>query len=216
MFSLPLCPHPQLLTFHNVSPTHSLWLNSFLHEPFSCNILPYYFPHLIHLKGTVPLSGWKMQIEFVAIVQEVRESPRLIWHSGTFFLSSAILSILGMAHLVLTIWLQQFQPSHGDRSDHIPWRRHFFLCISVLGKNFMPMPKLLGRGNWVSGMCSLYNGGHSLPSRRKVGVRVGGNGFYVLKEWCLPKHSSFIIFSSTYSSQASDPFIPLNWPSQGQ
>ena len=49
------------------------------------------------------------------------------------------------------------------------------------------MPKLLWRGNWVSGIGSLYNGSHVLPSRRKEGVRVGGKWLYVCKEWYLPQ-----------------------------
>lgn len=81
----------------------------------------------------------------------------------------------------------QLQPSHGDMTTSSEEGHFFFSCISILGKNFLPMPKLLRRGNWVSGIGSLYNGSHVLPSGRKEGVRVGGKWLYVCKEWYLPQ-----------------------------
>lgn len=112
--SILSCSNLHLLIFYSVSPTHSLWLNSFLHQPF---------PGWIHfIKGTVAVSEWKLHIEFVAIAQEVWEDPRLMWCPGVFSSSSATLSILGMMCLMLTIWLPQLQPSHGDTAPAITWR----------------------------------------------------------------------------------------------
>lgn len=38
----------------------------------------------IYQKGTLAILSWKMQIEFVPVVQEVWEGPILIQHPGTF------------------------------------------------------------------------------------------------------------------------------------
>lgn len=103
-----------------------------------------------------------MQIEFVAVVQEVREGPRLIQYPSTFSFPSTILGILGVVYLVPATWLQQLQPLCGNMTTSRE-EGHLFSYISVLRNKFLPMPKLLGRKNWVSAMCSFYNGRHILP-----------------------------------------------------
>lgn len=122
--------------------------------------------------------------------------------------------MLGMVCFKFTILLQQLQLSHGDLTTSSE-ERHLFSSVASLGKNFLPMSKLLENENWTSGICSLYNEMYILPSRRKVGIWVGGNGLYILEEWYLPQFSCFFFFSA-YSSQTSDPLILLNKPGKGQ
>lgn len=55
-----------------------------------------------------------------------------------------------------------------------------------------------------------------LPSRRKVGVGKGDMAYTYLRNGICHKDSSALFFFSAYSSQVSDPFIPLNQPGQGQ
>ena len=64
---------------------------------------------------------------------------------------------------------------------------------SILGKTFLPMSELLGRGSWVSGICSLYVRRHILPLRRKKEVKVGGNGFTCLESGIC--HKNFFSYS---------------------
>lgn len=100
--------------------------------------------------------------------------------------SSAILSMLGMMCLMLTN--DCHSSSYHMKTGPHPVKKGIFLsCISVLEKNFLPMPKLLGRGNRVSGICSPYNERHILSSGRKEGIMVRGKWLYTLKEWTLPQ-----------------------------
>ena len=64
---------------------------------------------------------------------------------------------------------------------------------SILGKTFLPVSEFLGRGNWVSGICSLYIRRHILPLRRKEEVKVGGKWLYILRKWYLPQELFFLL-----------------------
>lgn len=128
--------------------------------------------------------------------------------------SSAILSMLGMMCLMLTN--DCHSSSYHMKTGPHPVKKGIFLsCISVLEKNFLPMPKLLGRGNRVSGICSPYNERHILSSGRKEGIMVREKWLYTLKEWTLPQELFSDLILSLFQL-GSDPSILLNWPGQGQ
>lgn len=71
------------------------------------------------------------------------------WHIPLCF--SAILSMLVMVCFKFTILLQQLQLSHGDLTTYSK-ERNLFSSIASLGKNFLPITKLLENENWTSGI----------------------------------------------------------------
>lgn len=190
------CSNLHLLIIYSVSPTHNLWLNSFLHESFSYSIF-IIFPRL-NLFHKRHCSSIRVETAYWVCSYGSRGLRRpkvnvvpwcilfLLCHPQ--HLGYDVPHAHNMTATAPAITWRHSSSHHMETWPHLVKKGIFFLsCISILGKNFLPMPKLLWRGNWVSGIGSLYNGSHVLPSRRKEGVRVGGKWLYVCKEWYLPQ-----------------------------